>query len=260
MPIAQKYIGKNQTEFVKGRNILEGVVVLHEVLHELKRSKRRGLILKIDFEKACDRVRWDFLEEILVGRGFPPLWIKWVMDTVKGGRVCVNVNGERSSYFRTYRGLRQGDPFSPLLFNLVADALGVILDKAVHKNHIKGVLDDLIPGGISHIQYVDDTILMIDGSDHSITNLKLVLYCFEWLSGLKINFHKSEVYMFGASQGEKEHMTNMLNCALGELPIKYLGIPVSESQITIAGFSHIVQKIYKRLDPWKGKHLCSTRF
>ena len=96
VPIAQKYIGKNQTRFVKGRNILEGVVVLHEVLHELKRSKRRGLILKIDFEKAYDRVRWDFLEEILVGRGFPPLWIKWVMDTVKGGRVCVNVNGERS--------------------------------------------------------------------------------------------------------------------------------------------------------------------
>ena len=140
---------------------------------------------------------------------------------------------------------------------MVADALGVILDKAVHKNHIKGVLDDLIPGGISHIQYADDTVLMIDGSDHSITNLKLVLYCFEWLSGLKINFHKSEVYVFGASQGEKEHMTNMLNCALGELPIKYLGIPVSESQITIAGFSHIVQKIYKRLDPWKGKHLTS---
>jgi len=81
------------------------------------------------------------------GRGFPPQWIKWFMDTVKGGRVYVNVNGERSSYFRTYRGLRQGDPLSPLLFNLVADALGVMIEKVVQKNHIKGVLDYLIPSG-----------------------------------------------------------------------------------------------------------------
>jgi hypothetical protein len=63
------------------------------------------------------------------------------------GVECVNVNGERSSYFRTYRGLRQGDPLSPLLFNLIADALGVMIEKVIQKNHIKGVLDDLIPRG-----------------------------------------------------------------------------------------------------------------
>jgi len=60
VPVAKKIIGTNQTGFIKGRNILEGVVVLHEVLHELHRSKSRGLILKIDFEKAYDRVRWNF--------------------------------------------------------------------------------------------------------------------------------------------------------------------------------------------------------
>lgn len=85
--------------------------------------------------------------------------------------MCVNVNGERSPYFRTFRGLRQGDPLSPLLFNIVADALGVMMDKAVQKNHIKGISDDLIPGGISYIQYADDTVLMIDGSENSIVNL-----------------------------------------------------------------------------------------
>ena len=60
---------------------------------------------------------------------------------------------------------------------------------------------------------------MIDGSDQSILNLKIVLYCFEWLSGLKINFHKSEVFVFGADQSEKERMANMLNCKLGCLPM-----------------------------------------
>lgn len=121
----------------------------------------------------------------------------------QGGRVCVNVNGERSDYFKTFRGLPQGDPLSPLLFNIVADVLGVLLDKAVNKGHIKGVLTNLLPEGISHIQYADDTVIMIDGSDISIRNLKLIRYCFEWLTGLKINYHKSEVFcVWGPARGE----------------------------------------------------------
>lgn len=84
VPIAKKVIDKNQTGVIKGRNILEGMVVLHEVLHELRKSKSRGLILKIDFEKAYDRVRGSFLEHVIVGKGFPTEWISWVMDTVRG--------------------------------------------------------------------------------------------------------------------------------------------------------------------------------
>lgn len=81
--VAKKVIGKNQTGFVKGRNILEGVVVLHEVLHEFHKTKSRSLVLKIDFEKAYDRVRWDFLENAMKGKGFPSKWINWVMGTVR---------------------------------------------------------------------------------------------------------------------------------------------------------------------------------
>jgi hypothetical protein len=98
--VVQRIISKNQSGFIKGRNVLEGVVVLHEVLHELKKSKRKGLLLKIDFEKAYDRVRWSFLEQIMVDRGFPPKWVSWVMKTVRDGKVCININGERSPYFK----------------------------------------------------------------------------------------------------------------------------------------------------------------
>jgi hypothetical protein len=79
---------------------------------------------------------------------------------------------------------------------------------------------------MSHTQYADDTIIMTDGSDTSILNLKLILYYFEWMSGLNINFHKSEIYAFGVPQQEKEKMANMLNCKLGCWPMKYLGIPI----------------------------------
>jgi len=140
---------------------------------------------------------------------------------------------------------------------LVADALSNLLDKAVAKGHLVVTLDWLIPGGVSHIQYADDTVIMIDGSDSSILSLKLILYCFEWLSGLKINFHKSDVYVFGVDQRQKEHLANMLNCRLGEWPMKYLGLPLSEHRLGVQAFAGVVDRIRKRLDPWKSKTLSS---
>ena len=109
-PVAGKLIGEMQSGFLEERNILEGVLILHEVVHELERSGRKGLILKIDFEKAYDRVRWDFLKEVMNVKGLPDEWISWVVQTVQ-------VNGHRGKYFRTFLGLRQGDPLSPLMFN-----------------------------------------------------------------------------------------------------------------------------------------------
>jgi hypothetical protein len=86
-PVAKEAIGGNQTGFIKGRSILEGVLVLHEVIHELKRTKGKGLTMKIDFENVYDKVRWDFLETVMKGKGFPDKWISWVMQTVQGGFV-----------------------------------------------------------------------------------------------------------------------------------------------------------------------------
>jgi hypothetical protein len=100
-------------------------------------------------------------------------------------------------------------------------------------------------------------VIMIDGSRKPITNLKLILYCFEWLTGLRINYHKSEVYGFGASQGEKEEMTNMLNCVLGELPMKYLGIPISDHHLSMGAFGFLSHEMVSRLNPWKGRFLTS---
>jgi mannosylglycoprotein endo-beta-mannosidase len=92
------------------------------VLHELRSTKSAGVILKLDFKKAYDMVSWAFLEEVLHRKGFDAKWIYCINRAVKGGRVCIDINGERGEYFRTFKGLRQGDPLSLLLFNIVADA------------------------------------------------------------------------------------------------------------------------------------------
>ena len=220
--MADKLISKAQTAFVRGRYILDGAVMLHEVMHELRVKKKQGVIFKIDFEKAYDSINWGFVEEVLTRKGFDPKFKHWIMSTVRGGKVRVNVNGENGSYFKTHRGLRQGDPLSPLLFNLAADALDLILRKAKHKGHIKGVVPELIPGGLTHLQYADDTVILMNLDDQTLSNMKFLLYYFEWLTGLKINYHKSEALVFGADSKEQQRVSNILNYKVGTLPMHYL--------------------------------------
>jgi hypothetical protein len=184
-------------------------------------------------------------------------WIQQTMPTVQGGRVFININGERTPYFRTYQGLRQGDPLSPILFDLDVDALSTLMTRATELGLIKGVMTHLISEGITHVQYADDTILIVEGDDNSIVHMKFILYCFEWLSRLKINYHKSEAITFGLGEENSRRVANMLNYLLGDLPMKYLGIPLSDSNLGMGAFVGVVEKVAKRIPPWKGKNSSS---
>ena len=83
-------------------------------------------------------------------KGFDDKLRSWIMSTIKGGKVCVKINGANGPYFKTHRGLRQGDPLSPLLFNLAVDALSHIMGKAQESGLISGVVPHLMPGGGGH--------------------------------------------------------------------------------------------------------------
>ena len=107
--VADNLISPTQTTFMRGRNILEGVVILHETVHELHRKNHSGLILKIDFKKAYDKVKCNFLLQTLRLKGFSPKWIDWIKAFISGGSVAVNVNDEVGPYFQTKKGLSQGD-------------------------------------------------------------------------------------------------------------------------------------------------------
>ena len=109
---------------------MEGVVILYETIHELHTKNRDGIILKIDFEKAYDKVKWPFLQQTLRMKGFSSKWCRWIECMVTGGSVGIKVNDYVGPYFQTKRGLRQGDPMSPILFNIVADMLTLLIKRA----------------------------------------------------------------------------------------------------------------------------------
>nr|AAT93994.1 hypothetical protein [Oryza sativa Japonica Group] len=210
--VADRIVSPTQTAFMRGRNILDRVVVIHETVRELHRRKLSGVILKIDFEKAYDKVKWPFLLQTLRMKGFSPRWISWIESFISGGSVAIKVNDDIGRFFQTKKGLRQGDPLSPILFNIIADMLAVMIQRANNAGQLVGLVHHLIDGGLSILQYADDIILFMEHDLEKACNLKMLLNVFEELSGLKINFHKSELYCFGEAQTAQDQYTNLFQC------------------------------------------------
>ena len=154
-----KIINRCQNAFIKGRNIMDGTMCLHKILHDAKIKKSDGVILKLDFEKAYDRISWDFLFDCLHHRGFCAQWYKWMKAVVQKGTLSVKINNKIGPYFQSDKGMRQGDPLSPCLFNLAADSFAKMIPNA-HKNGlVVGLVPHYIDRGIVSLQYADDTII-----------------------------------------------------------------------------------------------------
>ncbi|KAK1642004.1 hypothetical protein QYE76_059809 [Lolium multiflorum] len=92
-PIANRIISPNQTAFIIGRNILDGPLALIEIIHTLRIKKQGGILLKLDFEKAYDRVNWEFLTEVLSCKGFDEGYIYQIIQLVSGGQTAICING-----------------------------------------------------------------------------------------------------------------------------------------------------------------------
>lgn len=227
-------------------------MALHEVLHETKKQKKVGITLKLDFEKAYDKVDWNCLFDCLKYRGFNSTWCDWIKKVVTGGTICVKVNNQLGPYFVSKKGVRQGDPLSPILFNFVADCLTRMVLMAQNNGLITGLADNLIPNGVAILQYADDTILCLENNLEKARNVKLLLYMYELISGLKINFLKSEVVLINGDDIISREYAEIFNCQVGLFPIKYLGVPVSPSRLHVIDWVPLEDKNKKKLDIWKG--------
>lgn len=169
--------------------------------------------------------------------------------------VGVLINDSFGPYFNTQRGVRQGDPLSPLLFNIAVDALSVLIKEAQRIGLIKGITPHLQEHGIAILQYADDTIFLLEEGDENARNLKFILCLFEQLSGLKINFLKSEVFCLGKAVEQSDMYSEIFTCQLGVLPMKYLGIPIDQTSLQNKHWKFLEDKIEKKMSGWQGKVL-----
>jgi len=271
--VMSSIISSSQSTFVKGRNLVDGVSVINEVVDVARRMNRECLILKVDFEKANDTVDWSFLEYMLRRVGFCSKWINWMKACVFGGNmpilvngspteeICIErglkqgdggnmsilVNGSPTEEICIERGLKQGDLLAPFLFLLVSEGFSGLMRNVVNSNSFTGF--DLRSNGlvVSHLQYADDTLCIGEASVDNLWTLKALLIGFEMASGLKVNFAKSCLIGVNVGREFMEAACNFMNCREGFLPFKYLDLPVGANPRRMSTWEPLLDCLKKGL-------------
>ncbi|GJV42591.1 RNA-directed DNA polymerase, eukaryota [Tanacetum coccineum] len=247
-------VSNTQSAFVANRQILDGPFILNEVLAWCKRKKKQALVFKVDFAKAYDSVRWDFLLDVLQAFGFGPRWCMWIRGIFSSNMASILVNGSPTAEFPFFCGLKQGDPLAPLLFILVMESLHISVSRAVNDGVFKGLqIQGSAP--LSHLFYADDAVFIGEWSDDNLENLIRILNCFHLASGLKINVHKSQVLGVGVPPDIVNQGASRIGCAVMQTPFKYLGVMVGDHMSRYSAWSNTIQKVRARLSKWKVKTL-----
>lgn len=165
------------------------------------------------------------------------------------------INGTPKGLFPAERGLRQGDPPSPFLFLIVGEALSRMINAVVDVGLFAGFSVAKNTPAIGHLQFADDTLIFCGNDEDQIRYVKATLLCFEAVSGLKINFSKSEVIGIRMDKSLLHKFARIMGCKVGELPVMYLGLPLCMKSATKWLWNLVVERVERRLSSCKANYL-----
>ena len=137
--ILSRIIAENQGGFIKGRRILDNVILVQEAIHSSFLRKEKGMVVKLDLANAFDRVNHDFLFAVMEKIGFSTELIGWIKGCIYSPWVAPLVNGRLTNFFQVSRGLRQGCPLSPLLYAIQASVFSFQLNNCLQDLSLPGL-------------------------------------------------------------------------------------------------------------------------
>ncbi|KZV18919.1 hypothetical protein F511_17825 [Dorcoceras hygrometricum] len=255
-PLLDQIISPQQSGFVKGRQISDNILLAQEMVHNLNYHIRGGnALLKLDMAKAYDRVQWGFLIQVLAAFGFSGKVQQLFLACINNCWFSVNINGSLSGFFCSKRGLRQGDPLSPLLFIIGAEYLSRSLEQLFLQRH-KLFYQTGCSVQISHLAYADDILIFSNGSLDCIRRICEVLHNYETTSGQLISGDKS-VFITASktSQRRRANINKLTGFQEGTLPLNYLGAPLFTGHRKSMYFQPLVTKALNKLKGWENKIL-----
>ncbi|XP_074299262.1 uncharacterized protein LOC141630325 [Silene latifolia] len=245
--VLPELISKNQGGFIKGRSILENIMVCQDLVRLYNRQfSSARCMFKMDLMKAYNSVSWDFLADILEAFNFPVSIRRLIMECVSSATYTLSLNGDTFGFFPGKRGLRQGDPISPLLFTLCMEYFTRIIDCATEKLpfHFHPLCK---PIRLTHLMFADDLLLFCKGDAQSIMVLLRAYESFSRASGLKMNPQKSCAYFNGVPSGLKKEILSVSGIKEGSLPFKYLGVPITAGRLKKSDYGVLIDKIVERI-------------
>ncbi|GKB16780.1 RNA-directed DNA polymerase, eukaryota [Tanacetum coccineum] len=252
--VISELVSDVQSAFVSNRHILDGPFILNELLSWCKHKKSKALIFKIDFEKAFDSVRWDYLDVVLANFGFGLKWRSWIQGCLNSAMGSILVNGSPTSEFKFSKGLKQGDPLSPFLFILIMESLHLSFNNVVNAGLYNGIqIDESL--NLSHLFYADDVIFVGKWNSSNLSTIVNVLKWFYLASGLKINLNKSKLMGIGISHDVVASAAKSIGCSILHTPFNYLGVKVGGIMSRLSSWDDVIAKLSARLSKWKLKSL-----
>ena len=247
-PFMHTLVRHNQSAFIRSRLIHENFRAVQLTAKLLHRSKRPSVLLKLDIAKAFDTVNWRFLLSVLQHCGFTRRWRDWISLLLSSASTKIILNGSPGRRICHARGLRQGDPLSPLLFVIVMEVLNALLRLADER----GLLCALHPKIKERtFLYADDVVVFLSPVEQDLVLTRVILEIFAGASGLKTNLSKCKV---SPIQCDLEASVSLLTHFPGKFdpfPICYLGIPLGLSKLCKNALQPLVDKVASRLPTWK---------
>ena len=217
----------------------------------------RGILCKLDIEKAYDNVDWTFILTVMQKMGFREKWIRWIKWCISTTSFSVLVNGTPTGFFQSSRGLRQGDPLSPYLFVIAMEVFSAFLKWAVEGGFlsgckVKGRSEEGVL--ISHLLFADDTLVFCKPSQDQLTYLSWLFMWFKAISRLRINLEKNELIPIGRVENVDD-LAWEFGCRMGSLPTTYLGMPLGVPFKSITVWDGVEERFQIRLAMWKRPYL-----
>ncbi|KAL3675581.1 hypothetical protein R1sor_025529 [Riccia sorocarpa] len=246
-------IDQQQTGFIAGRSRVDNILSLRLAQDWVQESEQNMMFIKLDFQKAYDRVSHTYLWETLTALGVEEDNLKMIQGMVTGGSAQVHVNCF-TGRFQVERGVLQGCPLAPLLFAMTTQPLMRLLRTEESAGRLKGVCY----GGEStllHQIYADDTGINITLCEEQFARLRQVIHDFEQVSGVKLNVNKSMIMPIRPSAPLAWVQETGCDIAAEGKTFVYLGVctsnPVDEKQVT----KSIVKKMENKLRHWSNRFL-----
>jgi len=231
---------------------------MQEVLHTMRRKSgiKGWMAIKLDLEKAYDRLKWEFIRDTLTRMKLPHQLREVIMNCVTSPSLRILWNGEPTERFNPTRGIRQGDPLPPYLFVACMERLSQLIETLHMTGQWKAI--PITRGGtqLSHLMFADDVVLFGEASIEQAQVIENCLTEFCTWSGQKVNTQKSSIYF---SPNTNEAMMVQICTVMGysrtdDFSI-YLGVPTINGRVTCATYQSVIDKVDKRLAGWKTKCL-----
>jgi hypothetical protein len=253
-----RIISPLQSAFVQKRNIQDNTILTHELLHSFKSRIGNGgyMFLKMDMEKAFDRMDWHFILSIMDKLGFSSTWLTWIRLCISSISFSILLNGSPFGNFSPERGLRQGDPLSPFLFILGVEVFSRLMFKEERNGSIKGLWIARNVTAIHHLLFADDLLIFGRASIAEATSIKIYLDKYYKWSGHLVNASKSSIHFTKNTKPTiSTAISRIIPYSTTSSSNLYLGLPILMGNSKKKAFQSILDKVLRRIEGWRAKTL-----